>query len=62
MRLIIMRGDSIDSLSCFESDFEVVKEKILKLNPKAEIFELSAKTGPGVAAWVEWLPSVVSCR
>jgi hydrogenase nickel incorporation protein HypB len=45
----------IDSLSCFEFDFEVVKARILKLNPKAEIFELSAKTGAGVTAWVEWL-------
>ncbi len=45
----------IDSISCFEFDFEVVKERILKLNSKAEIFELSAKTGVGVAAWVEWL-------
>jgi hydrogenase nickel incorporation protein HypB len=47
----------IDSLSCFEFDFEVVKQRILKLNPKAEIFELSAKTGAGVAAWAEWLQS-----
>ncbi len=50
----------IDSLSCFEFDFEVVKERILKLNPKAEIFELSAKTGAGVAAWAEWLRSAVT--
>jgi hydrogenase nickel incorporation protein HypB len=42
----------IDSLSCFEFDFEVVKARILKLNPKAEIFELSAKTGAGVAGRV----------
>jgi len=45
----------IDSLSCFEFDFELVKQRILKLNPKAEIFELSAKTGAGVAVWAEWL-------
>jgi len=45
----------IDSLSCFDFDFEVVKQRILKLNPKAEIFELSAKTGAGVTAWAEWL-------
>jgi len=45
----------IDSLSCFDFDFEIVKKRILKLNPKAEIFELSAKTGAGVAAWAEWL-------
>ena len=47
----------IDSLSCFEFDFDLVKKRILKLNPKAEIFELSAKTGDGVAAWAKWLQS-----
>ncbi len=45
----------IDAVSCFDFDFEIVKKRIYKLNPKAEIFELSAKTGAGVAAWADWL-------
>ena len=51
----------IDTTSCFDFDFELVKKRIHKLNPEAEIFEVSAKTGAGVAAWIEWLQSVVSC-
>ncbi len=51
----------IDTTSCFDFDFEQVKKRIHKLNPEAEIFEVSAKTGAGVAAWIEWLQSVVSC-
>jgi len=49
----------IDSLSCFEFDFDLVKKRIQALNPKAVIFEVSAKTGAGIAAWVEWLRSAV---
>ena len=47
----------IDSISCFEFDFDLVKKRIQALNPKAVIFEVSAKTGTGIAAWVEWLQS-----
>ncbi len=45
----------IDTTSCFDFDFELVKKRIHKLNPKAEIFELSAKTGAGIPAWSKWL-------
>jgi len=47
----------IDSITCFEFDFDLVKKRIQALNPKAVIFEVSAKTGTGIAAWVEWLQS-----
>ena len=49
----------IDSLSCFEFDFDLVKKRIRALNPKAVIFEVSAKTGAGISSWVEWLRSAV---
>ena len=49
----------IDSLSCFEFDFDLVKKRIRTLNPKAVIFEVSAKTGAGISSWVEWLRSAV---
>ena len=49
----------IDSLSCFDFDFALVKKRIRTLNSKAVIFEVSAKTGAGIAAWVEWLRSAV---
>ena len=49
----------IDSLSCFEFDFDLVKKRIQALNQKAVIFEVSAKTGAGISSWVEWLRSAV---
>ena len=45
-----------DTLFVFD-DFsaEKVRERILKLNPKAEIFFISAKTGEGFDAWIRWV-------
>ena len=45
-----------DALCVFD-DFskEAVAERIRKLNPKTEIFFLSAKTGEGMEAWAGWL-------
>ena len=45
-----------DTLSVFDDfDKDAVKERILKLNPKAEIFFVSAKTGEGLDKWFDWL-------
>ncbi len=45
-----------DTLSVFD-DFSTakVKERILKLNPKAEVIFVSAKTGEGFEEWTNWL-------
>ncbi len=45
-----------DTLSVFD-DFstENVKERILKLNPNAEVIFVSAKTGEGFEQWTDWL-------
>lgn len=45
-----------DTLNVFD-DFskEAVKERILKLNPKADVFCVSAKTGEGFAEWIQWI-------
>jgi hydrogenase nickel incorporation protein HypB len=39
------------------SDFNVaaVKERARRLNPRIMIFEVSAKTGQGIAEWTQWL-------
>ena len=49
-----------DTLCVFD-DFskEAVAERIRKLNPKTEIFFLSAKTGEGMEAWAGWLSDQV---
>lgn len=47
--------NKIDTKSVFDFDNEAVVERIHKLNPNAEIFFISAKTGEGVDAWCDWL-------
>lgn len=45
-----------DTLSVFDDfDKQAVVERIHRLNPKAEVIFLSAKTGEGFSEWVSWL-------
>ena len=44
-----------DTRKFFPFDDEAVKERILRLNPAAKIFFVSAKTGEGFEAWTQWL-------
>ncbi len=47
--------NKIDTKSVFDFDDEAVVKRINKLNPNAEIFFISAKTGEGIDAWADWL-------
>lgn len=47
--------NKIDTKSVFDFDNDTVVERIHKLNPNAEIFFISAKTGEGIDAWCDWL-------
>jgi len=47
--------NKIDTKSVFDFDDEAVKKRIKKLNPNAEIFFISAKTGEGMEGWFNWL-------
>lgn len=47
--------NKIDAKCVFDFDDDAVVERIKKLNPKAEIFFISAKTGEGVDQWCDWL-------
>lgn len=47
--------NKIDTKSVFDFDDEAVVKRIKKLNPNAEIFFISAKTGKGIDAWADWL-------
>ena len=38
-----------------EPDRDAVRERVLRLNPNIQIFEISAKTGAGVKEWAAWL-------
>ncbi len=47
--------NKIDCTQFFDFDFEKVEAYAKKLNPGLEIFPISAKTGEGFDAWVDWL-------
>ncbi len=45
-----------DTLSVFDDfDTKAVVERIHRLNPKAEVLFVSAKTGEGFDGWIDWL-------
>jgi len=52
--------NKIDVMSVFDFDLEAAKERIKALNPNAEIFPVSARTGEGFEAWAEWLKKNVT--
>ena len=49
--------NKIDYLPWSDFNLKAFEERVLKLNPRVEIFKLSCKTGEGVAAWLDWLRS-----
>jgi hydrogenase nickel incorporation protein HypB len=51
--------NKIDLLSYTNADLEKIKKDSLSLNPNLKIFEVSCKTGQGIAEWTEWLQSLV---
>lgn len=52
----IVLVNKCDTLCVFDDfDKDRVKERILDLNPKAEVIFASAKTGEGFDGWIEWI-------
>lgn len=47
----------IDTMGFFDFDMEQAKANILKLNPKATIIPISAKTGEGMDGLADWIKS-----
>lgn len=47
--------NKIDTREWFEFDDDTVVERIHRLNPAAEVFFVSGKTGEGFDAWVDWI-------
>lgn len=46
-----------DTRKFFKFDDEAVTHRIKQLNPEAEVFFISAKTGEGFEDWIHWLES-----
>jgi hydrogenase nickel incorporation protein HypB len=51
--------NKIDAMSFFGFDLGAFSERVRRLNPKARIIPISAKTGEGIGEWAEWLRAAV---
>ena len=51
--------NKIDTKAIFDFDEKQCAERALKLNPKMQIFSLSAKTGEGFEPWISWLKNEI---
>ena len=51
--------NKIDTIAFFNFDLEVFRERVARLNPKAKIIPISAKTGHGIGDWTDWLRTEV---
>jgi hydrogenase nickel incorporation protein HypB len=47
--------NKIDLLPHLDFDMELFRSNLAQVNPTALTFEVSAKTGEGLAEWIEWL-------
>lgn len=51
----VMLVNKIDAAPVFDFDFEAAAQRARSLNPKIEVFPLSARTGEGYEPWISWL-------
>jgi len=54
--------NKIDTRTWFPFDDAAVVERIHRLNPDADIFFLSSKTGEGFDQWVDWIKEKLQAR
>ena len=47
--------NKIDTREWFDFDDQAARDRIHKLNPDADVFFLSGKTGEGFDQWIDWL-------
>ena len=51
--------NKIDAISIFDFDFELVEERVKKLNPNIKVIKVCAKTGEGIDQWADWVRTEV---
>jgi hydrogenase nickel incorporation protein HypB len=56
----ILVVNKIDYMGIADFDMNALKERVLKLNPKIKIIEVSCKTGEGVEKWTHWLADEIN--
>lgn len=52
--------NKIDYLSLSDFDMAALRKRVLTLNPRITILEVSCKTGAGIEGWIDWLKKEVA--
>ena len=52
--------NKIDYLSLSEFDMAALRKRVMVLNPRITILEVSCKTGAGIGSWIDWLKKEVA--
>ncbi len=52
--------NKIDYLSLNDFDMAALRKRVLTLNPRITILEVSCKTGAGIEGWIDWLKRQVA--
>ncbi|PSH05550.1 MAG: hydrogenase accessory protein HypB [Acidobacteria bacterium] len=52
--------NKLDYLPYSDFDIAALRERMRVLNPKAQIFEVSCKTGDGLDSWCDWLKAQIT--
>jgi hydrogenase nickel incorporation protein HypB len=55
----VLLVNKIDYLSLSDFDMAAMRKRVLALNPKIKIIEVSCKTGAGIDDWIAWLKKEV---
>jgi len=53
--------NKLDLLAHLDFDLDLLRANIAAVNPQAEQFLVSARSGEGVAAWRDWLLTLLGC-
>jgi hydrogenase nickel incorporation protein HypB len=56
----VLLVNKIDYLGMSDFDMDILKERVMKLNPGITIIEVSCKTGAGIDEWAGWLADEVT--
>jgi hydrogenase nickel incorporation protein HypB len=56
----VLLVNKIDYLGYEDFDMDAMRERVLNLNPKIRIMEVSCKTGQGIDTWITWLKDEIS--
>jgi len=56
----VLLVNKIDAAALFDFDMQALSGRVQQLNPDIVILPISAKTGEGMDAWVNWLRSAVA--